>query len=163
MSLSIYNIEQEFLSLSNEIIEAGGEITPELETALAINKEQLQNKGINYGYVIKSLESDITSIDEEIKRLQALKQSRTKTTDLLKNTIKEAMILYGIEELKTPTLKINFRKSESVEVESDIIDDEFCTFKTTRTPDKAKIKEAIKNGEAVIGASLKINRNIQIK
>jgi hypothetical protein len=162
--MNIYQIEQEFLLLSNDIIEAGGEITPELETALAINKEQLQNKGINYAYVIKSLENDISSIDEEIKRLNALKSSRTKTNDLLKATIKQAMQLYGIEEIKTPTLKINFRKSESVECDDlSILDPNFITEKIVTSADKIKIKEAIKKGEAVTGAVLNINFNLQIK
>jgi len=161
--MNIYQIESEFLGLSNQIIEAGGEITPELETALAINKDQLQNKGINYGYVIKSLENDISAIDEEIKRLNALKSSRNKTADLLKNTIKDAMQLYGIEELKTPTLKINFRKSESVEVDADLVLDMYCNFKTVKTPDKAKIKEIIKSGDPVFGGILNINYNLQIK
>jgi hypothetical protein len=162
--MNIYQIEQEFLLLSNDIIEAGGEITPELETALAINKEQLQNKGVNYAYVIKSLENDISSIDEEIKRLNALKSSRNKTNDLLKATIKQAMQLYGIEEIKTPTLKINFRKSESVEVDDlSILDPNFIVEKIVTTADKIKIKDAIKKGEAVTGAVLNVNFNLQIK
>jgi len=161
--MNIYQIEKDYLTLSSQIIEAGGELTPEIEIALEINKEQLQNKGINYGYVIKSLESDVTAIDEEIKRLNALKSSRNKTTELLKSTIKNAMQLYGIEELKTPTLKINFRKSESVEVDDTILNDLYCNFKTVRTPDKAKIKEAIKTGAQIEGAVLNINFNLQIK
>ena len=161
--MNIYQIEQEYLVLSNDIIEAGGEITPELETALAINKEQLQNKGINYGYVIKSLENDITAIEEEIKRLNALKSSRTKTTDLLKSTIKQAMQLYGIEELKTPTLKINFRKSESVEVDDSVLDVNYFNHKVVSTPDKTRIKEDIKSGKEVVGAVLNVNFNLQIK
>jgi len=161
--MNIYQIEQNYLTLSSQIIEAGGELTPEIEIALAINKEQLQAKGINYGYVIKSLESDVTAIDEEIKRLNAIKSSRNKTTELLKSTIKNAMQLYGIEELKTPTLKINFRKSESVEVDDTILNDLYCNFKTVRTPDKAKIKEAIKTGAQIEGAVLNINFNLQIK
>jgi len=161
--MNIYQIEQDYLTLSSQIIEAGGELTPEIEIALAINKEQLQAKGINYGYVIKSLESDVTAIDEEIKRLNALKSSRNKTTELLKSTIKNAMQFYGIEELKTPTLKINFRKSESVEVDDAILNDLYCNFKTVRTPDKAKIKEAIKTGAQIDGAILNVNFNLQIK
>ena len=161
--MNIYQIEQEYLVLSNDIIEAGGEITPELETALAINKEQLQNKGINYGYVIKSLENDITAIEEEIKRLNALKSSRTKTSDLLKSTIKQAMQLYGIEELKTPTLKINFRKSESVEVDDSVLDVNYFNHKVVSTPDKTRIKEDIKSGKEVVGAVLNVNFNLQIK
>jgi hypothetical protein len=161
--MNIYQIEQEYLVLSNDIIEAGGEITPELETALAINKEQLQNKGINYGFVIKSLENDISTIEEEIKRLNALKSSRTKTTELLKSTIKQAMQLYGIEELKTPTLKINFRKSESVEVDDTILNENYFNHKVVSTPDKTRIKEAIKSGAEVVGAVLNVNFNLQIK
>lgn len=163
MGLNIYQIESDFLSLSEQIIEAGGELTPELETALAINKEQLQNKSVNYGYVIKSLESDVSIIDEEIKRLNALKSSRNKTVDLLKNTIKDAMIMYGIEEIKIATLNINFRKSENVEVDTDLVLDMYCNFKAVKTPDKAKIKEIIKSGDTVFGAVLNINWNIQIK
>jgi hypothetical protein len=161
--MNIYQIEQEYLVLSNDIIEAGGEITPELETALAINKEQLQNKGINYGFVIKSLENDISTIEEEIKRLNALKSSRTKTTELLKSTIKQAMQLYGIEEIKTPTLKINFRKSESVEVDDTILDVNYFNHKVVSTPDKTAIKEAIKSGKNITGAVLNVNFNLQIK
>jgi hypothetical protein len=161
--MNIYQIEQDYLNLSNEIIEAGGEITPAIENALAINKEQLQNKGINYGYVIKSLENDVTAIEEEIKRLNALKSSRNKTVDLLKSTIKSAMQLYGIEELKTPTLKINFRKSESVEVDESILNDTYFVWKRTKSVDKVKIKEFIKCGVQIEGAVLNINYNLQIK
>ena len=160
---NIYEIQKNYLDICNTIIENGGEVTENDIEALAINHSELQNKGIQYGYVIKSFESDIDTIDEEIKRLQALKQSRTKTIDTLKNTIKSAMELYGIEELKTPTLKINFRKSESVEVDDSIISDDYCKFKTVRIPDKAIIKDLIKSGEEIFGAILKINRNIQIK
>ena len=161
--MNIYNIQQDYLAITNELIEAGGELTSELETAIAINKIELQNKGIAYGFLVKSFESDVSAIDEEIKRLNALKLSRNKTIDLLKETVKNAMQLYGIEEIKTPTLKINFRKSESVEVDPDAVLDMYCNFKTVKTPDKVKIKEVLKRGDAVFGASLNINWNLKIK
>lgn len=160
---NIYQIQQDYLSITNELIENGGELSPELETALAINKSELQQKAVAYVYVTKSLDNDVNAIDEEIKRLQALKQSRLKTIDKLKETVKEAMLLYGIDEIKTSTLKINFRKSESVEVDTDVVLDMYCNFKTVKTPNKAMIKEVIKSGDAVFGASLKVNLNLQIK
>lgn len=160
---NIYQIQQDYLSITNELIENWGELSPELETSLAINKAELQQKAVAYIYVTKSLETDVDAIDAEIERLRALKQSRVKTIEKLKETVKAAMELYEIEEIKTATLKINFRKSESIECEAEQLLDYYCTFKTTRTPNKALIKEAIKNGEQVVGASLKVNRNIQIK
>lgn len=161
--LSIYQIEHEYIILTEQIIENGGEITPENEQQLAINRDQLEAKGRSYGYVIKSLESDIDTIDAEIKRLSALKQSRNKTIDRLKEVVKNAMEMYDITEIKTPTLKINFRKSESVEVDELIINKKWCNIKQTITPDKTKIKEALKQGEVIEGATINYKNNLQIK
>lgn len=161
---NIYQIEKTYLELTNELIESGGELTPELETSLAINKTELENKAKNYGFVVKSLENDVTNIDEEIKRLNVLKSSRNRTIDVLKDTVKSAMQLYGIEEIKTSTLKLSFRKSESVEVDPSLLDFKYMAQKPiTYAPDKAKIKEAIKAGEAVSGAWISVNMNLQIK
>lgn len=41
MKQSIFLIQNEYQLLINQVIENEGEITPELETALTINKEQL--------------------------------------------------------------------------------------------------------------------------
>lgn len=162
MTQSIYQIQQDYLSITNELIENGGELTENLETSLAINKAELQQKAVAYVYVTKSLEADVSTIDDEIKRLQALKASRVKTIDKLKETVKDAMMLYGIEEIKTATLKINFRKSESVECDG-TVPAEYWNSKTVLTVDKVRIKEAIKQGKEVLGASLNINWNLQIK
>lgn len=161
--MNIYQIEQSYLSITDQIIEAGGELSTELETALVINKAELENKARNYCFVVKSLENDVSIIDEEIKRLNALKSSRNITIEVLKSTVKNAMQMYGIEEIKTATLKINFRKSESVEVDELVLDNDFFNYKMVSTPDKARIKEAIKNGQDVLGAVLNVNYNLQIK
>lgn len=164
MKLALYQIEQEYIKLTEQLLENGGEITEELEQALAINQQNLETKGTNYGFVVKQLESEIDQIDAEIARLTALKKSRSKSVDRLKETISKAMELYEIEEIKTPVLKISFRKSESVEIENeDLLEADYVTVKTTIHPDKTKIKEAIKAGEFVTGAVLKTNKNIQIK
>jgi len=160
---NIYQIEKDYLSITDQLIESGGDLTPEIEMALAINKVELENKARGYGFVIKSLENDVDNIDGEIKRLNALKTSRTKAIDVLKDTVKNAMNLYGIEEIKTATLKLSFRKSESVELDPSLLDFKWMNQKITYAPDKVKIKEAIKKGEAVSGAWLSINQHLQIK
>ncbi len=161
---NIYNITTEFLQLEAELIENGGELTPELEQSLIINKDELQHKSIQYGYVIKSLTDNVDAIDNEIKRLQAIKKTNENAIDRLKDTLSNAMKLYDIPELKTPTLKINFRKSEQVIVHDvNSLPQMFKTIKVTEQPDKIKIKEAIKSGEDVIGCELVTIQNIQIK
>lgn len=110
------------------------------------------------------MDADIDIIDAEIKRLQAAKKQREKATEYLKDRIKHAMDLFSIEEIKTPLVKINFRKSESVEVENvNALPYAYKTVKVVETADKVAIKEAIKNGADIIGCRLVANKNLQIK
>ena len=164
MKVALYQIEQEYLNIVQSIIDAGGEITEEQETALSISKEQLQNKGVCYGFIVKELEGNIDLIDLEIKRLNALKKPLVNSIDRLKNNLSQAMQMFEVTELKTPLLKINFRKSESIEVtDIDLLDADFVKTTITKAADKVAIKEAIKQGENVQGAVLVTNQNLQIK
>jgi len=164
MKLKLYEIQQEYIRLAEQLIDAGGEATDELSEALAINQQNLETKGTNYGFIVKQMESEVDIIDSEISRLTALKKSRSKSIDRLKETLSMAMELYGIKEIKTPVLTINFRKSESVEIINESqLPKIYMVEKTTTQPDKAMIKEALKSGAEIEGAILKTNKNIQIK
>ena len=162
--MNIYQIQNEYQLLINSIIENDGEITPEQELALTINKDQLQSKSESYAYVIKQMDAECDIIDLEIKRLQQAKKVRENTVERLKATLTNAMQLFEVNEIKTPLIKLNFRKSESVVVyDTNSLPQMYKIIKVTETPDKAKIKEAIKQGETVVGAELVINQNLQIK
>jgi hypothetical protein len=162
MKVTLYQIEQEYINLAETLIENGGELTPELETQLTITKDQLQNKGVCYGMVIKDIEAENDVIDTEIKRLTELKKSRSKAIDRLKDNLSQAMQLFELEEIKTPLININFRSSQSVEVDVNL-DQKYVKTTVSTAPDKVAIKEAIKSGVEVTGARLVTNQNIQIK
>jgi hypothetical protein len=162
--MNIYKIQNEFQLIIAEVINNEGEITPELETALTINKEQLQSKAVDYCYVIKQLDYDCEQIDNEIARLNKLKKVRSNLTDRLKNTVSSAMQLYEVEKIETPLIKLSFRNSESVEITNEQqLDACFIVTKTVTTPDKKAIKDAIKSGVFVEGATISYNKNLQIK
>lgn len=162
--MNIYNIKSEYQLIISNIINNDGEITPEEETALQINRADLETKGINYAYVIKQLDADCEAIDLEVKRLNALKKVRSNAVERLKANISSAMLLFEVEEIKTPLIKLNFRNSESVEITNEeVLADKFLVTKTTVSPDKKAIKDAIKNGEVVEGAVISYNKNLQIK
>jgi hypothetical protein len=162
MKKSLYNITAEALELVSALEE--GELTLELERSLIINQNELQEKAINYGYAIKSMEDDVTAIAEEIKRLQAIKTAKNNAADRMRGSIINAMMLYGIEKVTSPTLNLSFRKSESVEVDLiQFLPDNLKIVKTTVTADKIAIKKAIKEGQHITGAFIKENFNLQIK
>jgi uncharacterized protein YktB (UPF0637 family) len=158
----LFNITAEALQLASALEE--GEITPELETSLVINQEELQQKAINYAYVIKTVEYDISAIDEELKRLQAVKKAKNNVIDRMKESVVNAMGIYSMEKISSPTMNLSLRRSESVEVDlTEALPDDFKITKTTVTPDKVAIKQAIKQGENITGATLKVNYSLQIK
>jgi hypothetical protein len=160
---SLYQISKEATELASALIE--GELTPEMETALTINQNELQEKAINYGYAIRSIESDVNIIEDEIKRLQALKTSRTNAIERMKATVLEAMQIYGIEKVASPTLNLAVRLNpESVDLVNEYqIPDCYKKEKVTISIDKVMIKEDLRSGLEVPGAVLKRTQRLEIK
>ena len=160
--MKLYEITQEAQYLA-ALLETE-ELTPELEAELLINQEQLQIKGINYAKVIANYQSEIDSIDAEIKRLKIMKESRDKKVTWLTESLKNAMLLSRIEKIESPLFKILLRRSEAVEVDVvEALPTAFQNVKNVVTADKMGIKEAIKKGENVFGARIVENFNLLIK
>ena len=161
---SLYQIRQDHLNLINWIEENGGEISPEMLAELNLTELNFEQKAVSCSHVIKTFENDVKIIDEEIKRLQELKQKKAKAAEAFENRLTEAMQQFKIPEIKTPTRNITFRKSEAIEVENvDIIPARYFNEKTTYTLDKDRVKRAIKEGVEIPGATLVTKQNLQIK
>jgi hypothetical protein len=159
---SLYTIQADYLALASAL--EVGELTPEIETALAINEAELQQKAIGYAYVIKEAEANVDTIDNEIARLTALKQAEKRKAEALKSAISNAMQFYGVHEVKTATVRLSFRKSEGLIGQADNLDDEFTILvPEQRKPNNTAIKAAIKEGREVEGYEIETRWNLQIK
>jgi hypothetical protein len=165
MNLSLFHIQQDHLNLINLIEENGGEVNDEIMNQLALTEENFKDKAVSYSNIVKVLDYDVKSIDEEIKRLQDLKKKKSKAAETFETKLSEAMQQFGFDKIETPTRKLSFRKSESV-----VITDETLIplglkdfVPATFTPVKDAIKRAIKSGEEVPGAQLVTKMNLQIK
>ena len=164
---SLYEISQELKEVYKKL-ESGegidtetGELNEEVVNALTVSQSNLKSKGVDIGYVIKSFDDEIDIYDKEIKRLTERKKTLQNAQERLKTTLKNAMVEFGIISIEGKTLKIGLRKSESVEVNLDELDDKFKRVKVEA--DKTAIKNAIKNGEEVKGAVLVENKSLQIR
>jgi trans-2-enoyl-CoA reductase len=159
---SLYMISQEARDLASFLED--GELSKEMETAMVINQSELQEKAINYGYVVKSFEGDLSLISEEIKRLTAIKKAKESAIDRMKDAVLLAMKIYSIEKVSSPTLNISVRRTESIEVPLvELLDARFVNEKIVKSADKIAIKKAIKDGEIIEGAFIQANYNLQIK
>ena len=120
--MNIFQLNQELLSIFEELEENGGELTSEIEEQLKINQTDVNNKVESYTQVIAQLNSDIELIKSEKKRLDDLKLSKEKTIESIKKLILYALDYFG-ETTKSGTKVIDFgtgkvstRKSVSLEV-----------------------------------------------
>lgn len=160
--MNLYEITREALELAS-LLETD-ELTPELEAALIINQDQLQSKAGNYAKVITNIQSDSDAIDAEIKRLKAMKDTKDRAVNRLKEALREAMMVSGIDKIESPLFKLSLRRSEAVEVDVvEALPNDFVNRKVVVTADKVSIKEAIKRGENITGARIVENFNLQIK
>lgn len=162
--LNLYSLEQEYLDIARQLTD--GELTPELEKALEINRENLEVKFAKYGYVTKKFDGEIYLIDKEIERLTALKNSKEKAIDKLKETVKTAMELYDIKKVEAQNIKLMLVRSKpSVLVDENLLPKKYIKKQTkvTYTPDKVAIKNDLDAGKKIKGATLKENENLQIK
>ena len=162
MKKTIAEITGEALEIYSNVELMDGELTPEMEEALKINEGEIQSKSIAYKEVIGNQKSYISRIDEELKRLQALKKASNRLVDNLEYNLLQAVKVYGDIEIGLTT--ITTRKSESITVEDiNTLPKEYKTVKVTETADKKALKEAIKRGEVIEGVELVKNENLRIK
>ena len=159
---SLYIISEEARNLASFLED--GELSQEMEAALVINQSELQEKAINYAYVVKSFEGDVSLISEEIKRLRAIKKAKESAIDRMKDAVLSAMQIYSIEKVSSPTLNISIRRTESIEVPLlELLDNRFLNEKIVKSADKIGIKKAIIDGEMIEGAFIQENYNLKIK
>ena len=136
-------------------------------TQLAIWTEELtqdlKDKSANVIAVVRNQELTIEALDNEIERLEAMKDSIKKKLDKFKTYIKSSMIVNNIEKIETPLGIIKFTKSTTTEIyDESLIDKKFIEVVTTEKISKEKIKAALKAGEEVQGAKLVENKNLKI-
>ena len=122
---------------------------------------EYETKVENYIKVMKNLEADIEARKNEIKRLMELNKADEKKKEHLKDTLSASMSLTGHERVDTPLFKVSFRKSQAVEVDEAVLPEDYkvATWKV----DKKRLKEDLKKGLEIIGASLVERKNLSIR
>lgn len=160
---SIYTLNKDYAELST-MLEAAE--TPEeieaIQNTLEMLDLSIEEKIENTAKYMVNVESDIQGLKTEIDRLTKIKKAKENAVERLKNNVEYVMKQKGIEKLEVGTFKAGYRKSESVEIVNlDVIPADFT--KVEIKADKTAIKKALKAGEVVEGAEIKVNQNFYIK
>ena len=94
---NIFNIEQDRLRILNEIEDAQGEITPEMEAMWTINEDEAKSKLDSYAYIVTLKQGEITLAEDEIKRLKERIAARESIINRLETTMQQAVKMFGVE------------------------------------------------------------------
>jgi hypothetical protein len=160
---TLYQIEQSILDCIDT--ETGEIIDAEKLNSLIMARDQ---KVESVALWIKNLLSDADAFKAEKDAFTEREKAARNKADNLKQWL--STVLDG-QKFSTSKVQINFRSSESVEIEDEkkFVDwawdnerDDLLTYKDP-TPNKTAIKQLLKSGKTLDGVSIVKNQNIQIR
>lgn len=140
--------------------------TGEIADIAAMEQLQMdrQTKIENIALWRKNLASEARAIREEEKSLAERRKSAEAKIDRL-----DAYLDYALagEKFSTPRVAISYRKSTTVNVDMEQLlrdpnAEQYLVYEDPR-PDKAAIKDALKEGAEICGCSLEERMNLSIK
>ena len=161
---TLYGITAEMTAILALIEEGGGELTPELEQALAITEGQFAAKAEDYGHAILNLRAMAVAAKAEKDRLATLQKFYENAQKRLTDAIVAAMQAFDRPKVENGSMRLSLRHTTSTEVDDlDQLPQFYKTTKVEMVADKTAIKKAIQDGIEVPGAHLVDNVSLQIK
>lgn len=153
--MTLYKIDQAILNCID------------LETGEIIDTEQLDKLTMEREAKLENIACWIKELKAEAEALKAEKMAFAKRQQVAENKMEslKKYLAYALDgqAFKTTRASVTFRKSQSVEI-ADIykLDENYLRYKEPEA-DKTAIKEAIKAGQTVAGATLVENTSVIIK
>lgn len=121
LSTTLFQLSSDMKAIEDALWESGGELTPELESAMAENAESMAKKVDAYNAVIRSFAYKEDVLASEIKRLTALKKVAENAQKRIKKHILDTMTSFGIEKLEGSYCRLGTRSSTSTEVDEEVL------------------------------------------
>lgn len=127
MKESLFSIDAQLETIVGEIIENGGELTPELEEQLAITEDNLNQKLDDYRKAYTIISSRAAECKAEKQRIDVLQKSRERAANRLKDAMLEAVMKWGqttksgTKAIELSTSKLSTRKSTVCNVDSNLV------------------------------------------
>lgn len=154
----------ELTSSYEQLLEMAEQLDEEtLRDTLESINEAIEEKVENTAYVIKSLEANVKIIDEEVKRLQAMKSTQQRNIKSLKEYIQESMEKVGLGKIEGSLIKVSIQNNPpSVRLDDDFKIGKYLVSVEPKF-DKKAILSDLKQGLDVPGAEIVQGKSIRIR
>ena len=111
---------------------------------------------------LRELDAEAKAAKEEADRMLARVKSMQKRSDYIKSMLLEA--LHATGKVKTARVTVSIRTTQAVEVsEGADLPEAYTTVKTTVSPNKVAIKQALLDGVEVSGCHLEARESVSIR
>lgn len=158
----LYNLTQKYIELSEMLKTAEEEDYEAIITTLDDIKDCIQGKTEAICNILQDKKASVDKYKGEIQRMTKRKQTLENQIGWLRDYLMRELNAANIKSLEAGTFNVSFRTSESVE----IIDMEHLPkelIKVEEKPMKKEIKDLLKAGIPVAGASLVAKESITIR
>ena len=161
-NLSLYHFTSEQLRINELLEESGGELTPEIEEALAINETNFLTKSEGYIESIAKYKALAEAADVRIKEMQRIKKTAENIEKRLKERLLWAMNAMERDRVEVGARKLSIRNTISVNITDEAhISNQYIKVETSI--DKMALKKDLQAGLVIEGAELVKNQSIQIR
>ena len=157
---SLYNLKEDYKRVLE--LQAEGVDEEVIKDTLESIDDAIEDKADSYSYVIREKKGQNDTIDEEIKRLQALKRSNKRLIELLQENLYEVMKDTGKTKFKTDLNSFWIQKSPpSIDIKyEDNIPEDF--YVTERKLQRRDLINYVKNNE-IDGVEITQSESVRIR
>lgn len=161
--MKIYQIPSQIRQVFDnaEIDPETGELIFDAQTFAEVC-ESAEAKIANCGRYIREQEHEIEAMKQAANDILDRVKAKQKKLEWLKRATVASIHALG-KPVEDVDIRVSTRKSETVEVDENVLAREWFAETVTYKPNKTALKHALKNGEPVEGASLVTNYSLSIK
>lgn len=153
--MNLFELVAEANGITKAIIEAGGELSPELETALINIDLAMAEKVDGYDHVMERLEHEAEYWKAKADAYAKIAKAHANAKERMKNAIKSAM--QAMEKTEVKGVDVRFKMTPvkpKLVIDQATLDPSYLMQVTTSVPDKERIEMALRLGDEVMGAKL---------
>jgi len=154
--MNLIELTREAQRLLSLVEDSGGEITPEIETALDVNSVSLATKVDGYGYLLDRLPALVTYWKDQRDQAARVARGLEAFEKRLKDNLKYALIEAGMLSVSGGSVKFSVSPSAAaLELNESELPREYLMTVTTLVPDKERIRADLEAGVEIPGAALR--------
>lgn len=148
--------------LEQDLLENGGELSPESEAMLAEIDVRLPEKVENYQGIIERMDMVYEYYSAKAQYLKEIAESARGVKERCKKNLQYAMETMGFMEIQGTETRFKLMSTKAVEIEDESkIPEAYKVTEVVIKTEKKKILEDLKAGFTVEGASLKTNHHVR--